>query len=121
MRRFSLYFSRTVSHLTFTIYHFRFTIDHSRRSRQLAMQPGAREAPVAAHCCRRYLQNLGCFINTQATEETQLDHLALPRIELRERCQRLVERDQVCSLLVRYERRLVQRHGPKPTPALFIA
>src|SRR5258706_90801 len=50
-------------------------------SGQVAMEPDARELPVAPHCAHRDLERLRRLFLAQATEVAQLDHLRLSRVE----------------------------------------
>lgn len=50
-------------------------------------------APFAHHRHGRNLQHFSRFLNAQATEETQFDDLAFPRVDNRQRVQGIVERD----------------------------
>lgn len=58
---------------------------------QLTCEPGSCQPPVAHHCLRRYVKNFGSFVHAQSAKEPQLDDLRTPRIDLRQRFERLVQ------------------------------
>ena len=59
------------------------------------MQPGLGHAPVAPDGADRNMQHLGCLFQTQPAKKTQLDGAGLPRIELFEHRQRVIQRHQI--------------------------
>ena len=63
----------------------------------LGLQPGLGQPPVPHHGIGRYLQDGRGFLHAQPTKEPKLDDAALPLVELRERLQRVVERDKVLT------------------------
>ena len=79
----------------------------------LALQPGLRQPPVAHHRLGRHLQDRGRFLDAQPAEEPQLDDAALALVELRQRLQRVVERDEVLTGSVGDDERLVEA-SPSP-------
>ena len=58
---------------------------------------------------RGHVERRGGFLDTQSAEEAQLDDAALPVVDLRERLQSEVERDQVGRALDRHGHRIVER------------
>jgi hypothetical protein len=80
-------------------------------SSQLSREPGARQPPVPHHSLRRHVQYVGRFLNRQPSKEAQLDHLRAPRINLRERLQRIVERAEFTSALGFVKGEPIQVHG----------
>ena len=86
----------------------------------LASQPGFRQPPVAHHRVGRHLQDGRGFLHAQPAEEPQLDDPALPLVELRQRLQRVVERDEILARLVGHDERLVEGHPRRAAAALLI-
>src|SRR6266536_5829663 len=62
---------------------------------QFPIEPGPRKAPFTHYRSGRNLEDLGSFLYTQSSEETQLYDLALARIHRREFFQRLVECEEI--------------------------
>src|SRR5205085_9464736 len=58
-------------------------------------EPRFRHPPFSLYGPRRNIQDLADFFVRQATEEAQLDDLALARIEGEEVLERIIERDQI--------------------------
>src|SRR5436309_13648978 len=58
---------------------------------QFPIEPSPRKAPFTHYSSRRNLEDLGGFLYTQSSEETQLYDPALAQIQHREFLQRLVE------------------------------
>jgi cytochrome c peroxidase len=69
--------------------------DRTLACRQLAVQPGARQRPVALDGGQRNAQRLGDLVVLQPAEKAQLHHLGRARVDGLERQQRLVHRHQV--------------------------
>jgi hypothetical protein len=59
----------------------------------LEVKPGPRLTPVAEDRARGDFQDRGGFFDAQPAKIAQLDDLALPRVEFRQRRERIVERD----------------------------
>ena len=62
----------------------------------------------------------GGLLHAQPAEEPHLDDAALPLVELRQRLQRIVERDEVRGRLVGDDERLVEGHLRRVAAALLI-
>jgi len=58
------------------------------------MEPGAGQTPLAPHCARRDLEDLGCFLFTQSTEKAQIHDPASARINGGQLLERLIKGDQ---------------------------
>jgi len=86
----------------------------------LTLQPGLRELPVAHHGRRRHIQHGRGFLHGQAAEESHLDDPTLSIVELCQRFQRLVERDEVRRALVRDDECFIERHLRRVTAALLV-
>src|SRR5215475_2410507 len=69
----------------------------------------------------RDAERLGRLFHTQPAEEAQLDHLAFARVDLRERFERLIEREQPLVVLFADRHRLVERHPPRRAASLAAA
>ncbi len=65
--------------------------------RELTREPHARELPVTHHALRGYPKYLASLLDAQSAEETQLDDLGAPGIDLRQRVQGLIERAQLSA------------------------
>ena len=61
---------------------------------KLFMQPRFRGAPIEHNRFRRDLEDCRRLFHAQPAKEAQLDHFALPRVELCQTAESLVERDQ---------------------------
>ena len=59
---------------------------------QLTCEPRSSQPPVAHHCLRRYVKDFRRFVHAQSAKEAQLDDLRTPRINLRQRLERVVQR-----------------------------
>ena len=81
----------------------------SSRRGELAIEPGARGVPVVDHGARRHAQRLGRLLDAEPAEEPQLDDLARPRVDRRERLERALERDDVDAGVRRRDIRAVER------------
>src|SRR5207244_788605 len=64
-------------------------------SGQLVLKPCLCRRPIAFDACRRNLQKLSCFFDSQAGEVTQLNHPDLLLIELGETVEGFIERDHI--------------------------
>ena len=82
---------------------------HRRPSAKLPPQPGLREPPVPVHGFGRDAERRGGFLYAQSAKEAQLDDPALALVDLRERLQRQVERDEIGRALDRDVMRIVER------------
>src|SRR5919197_17488 len=88
------------------------------------IEPSLRHAPLAHHRSGRQLQGLCRFLDAQSAEETQLDNPAFPLVNGRQTSQRVVQRDQVCGLLLSDDCPLIERHlvrAPSPLSVLMTA
>ena len=85
---------------------------------QFPVQPGLGEPPVPFDRGLGDPQHLGRFLVVHAAEVAQFDDLAAAGIDLRERLQRVVERDELRRALVRHGRLAVERDVPVLAAAL---
>ena len=76
---------------------------------QFALEPRARQRPLALDRGRRDVEGLGCLADRQAAEETEFDHLCRPGVEIGQPRQGLVECEQVDGGLVGAGHILVER------------
>src|SRR5579863_3191509 len=88
---------------------------------QLRPQPALRQVPVPADRLLGNLQYLGGFLYAQAAEEAQLDDLALPRIELRQSFQSVVDRDQIVAGCPRRHRQIILKLQRGNVAASFLS
>src|SRR5674476_923248 len=58
---------------------------------EFPQQPGLAQAPVAQHGTGRNVQHVGAFLHAESTKEAQFHYLRLPRVDLRQRAQSIVE------------------------------
>ena len=65
------------------------------RAASSALQPRARERPVALHGRRRDVERFGRFLDRQPAEVAQLDDLGLTLVERGQPLERGVEREEV--------------------------
>ena len=65
-------------------------------SGHLAAQPQLRRGPFSLHRGRRDPHHVRCLFDGKPPEVAKLHDLALPRIDAGERCQSLVQGEQVC-------------------------
>src|SRR6266536_2219962 len=86
----------------------------------LAVEPGARCAPVAHHCYRGNFEHLRTFLHTQSTEEAQLDHLRLSRINLRQSMHSLVKCHEIFITGGADDSRILQFDMLHASPAFLI-
>src|SRR5436190_14864277 len=61
---------------------------------KLFVQPRLGGTPIEHHRFRRDLEDCRRLFHSQPAEKAQLDHFALPRVELGQTAERLVKRDQ---------------------------
>jgi hypothetical protein len=65
---------------------------------QFSTQPGAREPPLATDRSCADTQRFRRFLERQATEESELEDLALPLVALGETLQSQVDRDDLLEV-----------------------
>src|SRR5439155_13725449 len=70
---------------------------------QFAAQPGFRQLPITLDRVRGHSKDFRCLSDVQSAEEAQLHHLILSRIDGRQPCQRVVERDDVGARFLGHE------------------
>src|SRR4051812_50176041 len=87
---------------------------------QIPQQPELGEPPVTLHGIDGNVQRRGCFLQTRAGEETQLDDLCLPWVNRLQPTQRVVQLDEMPLRRERYLDRQLQRH-PSSAPASLAA
>src|SRR5262249_14229881 len=87
---------------------------------ELPQQPHLRKPPVPHDGIGRDVQGRRRFLNAQAAEKPHLDHLTLPRINLRQRVQRIVERHEILLGLCCHYQRLIERHPLRATTSLLV-
>src|SRR4029079_1780350 len=78
---------------------------------EIRSQPRAGDRPIALDRALRHAEYLGRLFHAQPAEESQLDDLLLPRIQLLEARERFVEIHQLLRPLVREQHGLFERHA----------
>ena len=82
-------------------------------------QPHARLRPVATHRARRELQRERRLLLAHAAEEAAIDHAREPRVRVRERGERLVERDELLGAIIGCDLDVVELHAHLHAAALL--
>ncbi len=85
-----------------------------------AAEPGFGKSPVALDGLGRYFESLGRFFDFESAEKTQLDNLALPRIEHGKLGQGLVERHDVAIFFWGHDERFIEGNLHGSSAALLI-
>src|SRR5262249_33562425 len=89
--------------------------------REFTVKPGAGQIPLARYLARRDLQYLRRLFHTQAPKVSQLDDLALARVNRRQALQRVVQRNEFRAARLRDYRRFIERDLASPSSALGVA
>src|SRR5436190_24302783 len=84
---------------------------------KLFVQPRLGCAPIEHHRFRRNLEDCRRLFHAQPAKEAQLDHFALPRVELCQTAERLVEREQASQPLIGNGDPLIEWDGLPSAPA----